>query len=161
MPVCRQAHNRLAFEFIVAVGSQLGSSCQGYTSHMRVHIPATGLYTYPGVVIACGKPQFLDAIQDTLLNPTLIVEVLSPSTEAYNRGRKFEHYRSLDSLREYLLISSERISVDLFTRQADGKWLLSSADRIDASLDLQSVGATLALAGLYEGIELTAATPAP
>ena len=158
----RQAHNRLAFNFSVEVGSQLrGGPCRGYNSDMRVHIPATGLYTYPDVVVACGQPQFLDAVQDTLLNPTLIVEVLSPSTEAYNRGRKFEHYRSLDSLREYLLISSERISVDLFTRQADGKWLLSSADRMDASLDLQSIGATLALAGLYDGIELTAATSAP
>ena len=158
----RQAHNRLAFSFIVAVGSQLrGGSCRGYNSDMRVHIPATGLYTYPDVVVACGQPKFLDAVQDTLLNPTLIVEVLSPSTEAYNRGRKFENYRSLDSLREYLLISSERISVDLFTRQPDGKWLLSSADRMDGSLGLESIGAKLALADLYAGIEFTAPTTAP
>ncbi len=63
---------------------------------MRIHIPATGLYSYPDVVVVCGEPQFLDAVQDTLLNPTLIGEVLPPSTEAYNRGRKFEHYRSLE-----------------------------------------------------------------
>jgi len=92
---------------------------------MRVHIPAAGLFTYPDVVITCGAPKLLDGHRDTLLNPNLIVEVLSHSTEAYDRGRKFDHYRSLESLREYLMISSERISVDLFTRQPDGKWLLT------------------------------------
>jgi len=113
------------------------------------------LFTYPDVIVVCGEPQLLDGRKDTLLNPTLIVEVLSPSTEAYNRGRQFEHYRSLDSLREYLLVSSERISVDLFTRQPDGKWLLTAADRLDATVELQSVGGTLALTDLYDGIDLT------
>jgi Uma2 family endonuclease len=153
------AHNRLVFNTIAAIAPQLrAGSCQGLPSDMRVHIPATGLFTYPDVIVVCGQPQLLDGRNDTLLNPTLIIEVLSPSTEAYNRGRKFEHYRSLDSLREYLLVSSERVSVDLFTRQPDGKWLLASADRLDASLELESVGATLALADLYGGIDLTLAT---
>src|SRR5436190_10717366 len=99
-------------------------SCRTCNSDMRVHIPATGLYTYPDVIVVCGEPQLLDGRNDTLLNPTLIVEVLSPSTEAYDRGRKFEHDRSLDSLQEYLLLSCERVSADLFTRQPDGRWLL-------------------------------------
>jgi len=147
------AHIGVVFNTILAIGPQLRSrSCRGFSSDMRVHIPATGLYTYPDVIAVCGKPQFRDGQPDSLLNPTLIVEVLSPSTEAYDRGRKFEHYRSLDSLREYLLISSERVSTDLFTRQPDGRWLLSSADRLDASIELQTIGGTLALADLYADI---------
>ena len=122
---------------------------------MRVHVPATELYTYPDVVAVCGERQFLDDRQDTLLNPNLIVEVLSPTTEAYNRGRKFDHYRSIESLREYLLVASDRIHTDLFTWQPDGCWMLTSADRLEDSLDLQSVGCRLNLADLYEKVEFT------
>src|SRR4051794_40673909 len=83
-------HNRVVFNTITSVGPGLrGTSCRGYPSDMRVHIPATGLYTYPDVIVVCGEPQLQDGRRDTLHNPTLIVEVLSPSTEAYNRGRKF------------------------------------------------------------------------
>jgi Uma2 family endonuclease len=89
-------------------------------------------------VVVCGKPQFLDGHTDTLLNPTLIVEVLSPSTEAYDRGRKFEHYRSLASLRQYLLVASERTETELRTRQPDGQWLLSFASEAPAVIDLES-----------------------
>jgi len=83
---------------------------------MRVHTPRTGLYTYPDAVVVCGEPKFLDKKETTLLNPTVIVEVLSPSTEAYDRGRKFEHYQSIDSLREYLLIDPNASSVTLYRR---------------------------------------------
>ena len=89
------AHNRLAWNLIVQLGPRLGSGpCQGFPSDMRVRVPSSGLYTYPDVVVVCGEPQFLDGRRDTLLNPNLIVEVLSPSTEAHDRGRKFEHYVS-------------------------------------------------------------------
>ena len=113
---------------------------------------ATGLYTYPDVVVACG-PQFVDDQEHTLLNPTLIVEVLSPSTEAYDRGLKFKLYRSIESFRDYLLVASESIDVELHTRQADGRWLLTSADRLEDVLDLPSIGCRLALADLYERVE--------
>jgi Uma2 family endonuclease len=121
----------------------------------RVQVGASGLYTYPDATALCGEPRFLDDTRDTLLNPSLIVEVLSPSTEAYDRGRKFEHYRSIESLREYLLVSAERVSVELFSRQPDGRWLLAAAASMDDVLDLPSVGCRIALADVYEGVALS------
>jgi Uma2 family endonuclease len=89
-----------------------------------------------------------------------LVEVLSPSTEAYDRGRKFEHYRSIESLRGYLLVASDRVHAELYTRQPDGRWLLTSADRLEDSLDLESVGCRLALLDLYEKTDLPGSQPA-
>jgi Uma2 family endonuclease len=86
----------------------------------------------------------------------LLIEVLFPSTEAYDRGRKFEHYQSIDSLREYLMVASDRVHADLFTRQADGRWLLTSATRLQDSLELESVGCSLTLSSLYEKVNVVA-----
>ena len=99
-------------------------ACQADSNDMRLSIQSAGLYTYPDVIAVCGEQRFLDDQVDTLLNPSLIVEVLSPSTEAYGRGRKFEHYKTIGSLREYLMITPDRIHADLFVRQDDGRWLL-------------------------------------
>jgi Uma2 family endonuclease len=126
---------------------------------MRVRVTPAGLYTYPDVVVVCGEPQFLDDTFDTLLNPTVIVEVLSESTEAYDRGRKFELYRSLESLAEYLLISSERVGVERFTRQPDGSWNFTAKASLEDSIDLQSVGCHLLLADLYEKVDFTPPQP--
>jgi Uma2 family endonuclease len=101
----------------------------------------------------------VDERRDILLNPSLLVEVLSPSTEAFDRGRKFEHYQSIESLGEYLLVASDRVHADLYTRQPDGRWLLTSADRLEDSLDLESVGCRLALADLYEKVDLPGSQP--
>jgi Uma2 family endonuclease len=120
---------------------------------MRVRVSPTGLFTYPDVIVVCGEPQFLDDQRDTLLNPTLIAEVLSPSTEAYERGQKFEHYRSLESLAEYLLVGSQRVSAELYTRQLDGRWLLTAANRLEDTLHLPATGCRLALADIYERVE--------
>lgn len=98
-------------------------------------------------------PRFLDGERDTLLNPTLIVEVLSPSTEAYDRGRKFGHYPTIESLAEYLVVSSERIGAELFTRQADGAWLLTAAGELTDTLQLSATGCKLTLADLYAKVE--------
>ena len=110
--------------------------------------------------MVCGEPQFLDETRDTLLNPNLIVEVLSPSTEFYDRVRKFEHYCSVESVTEYLLVSSERVRAELYTRQPVGRCLLTTADRMEDSLDLQSIGVHLALADLYEKVDFPAPGPA-
>jgi len=162
MGVARWTHNRLVANLIASLHQQLRSGpCQTLPSDMRVQVDATGLYTYPDVIVVCGDPKFLDENRDTLLNPRLIVEVLSPSTEFYDRVRKFELYRSVESVSEYLLVSSVRVSAELYTRQPDGRWLLAVANRMEDSLDLQSVGAHLALADLYEKVDLTAPpTPA-
>ena len=156
MSGAREAHNLIVLNLAAALHQQLRTRpCRAYMSDMRVRVSATGLYTYPDVLAVCGEPQFLDDRRDTLLNPNLIVEVLSPSTEAYDRGRKFEHYRSVESLSEYLVVSSERVSAELFTRQPDGRFLLTAAGRLEDSLDLQSVGCRLALADLYEKVDFT------
>ena len=101
-------HNLLAGNLYVSLHQQLRRRpCEVYQSDMRVWIPATGLYTYPDVVAVCGEPRFTDDHVDTLVNPTFVAEILSPTTEAYDRGRKFEHYRKVESLQEYLLVAQE------------------------------------------------------
>jgi len=151
-----EPHNLLVLNIGVQIHPQLRSSaCRTYANDMRVHISATGLHTYPDIVVVCGVPQFLDGCRDTLLNPTLIVEVLSPSTEAFDRGRKFENYQSIDSLKQYLLVASERVHADLFTRQPGGQWLLTAAGSIDDTVDLESVGCRITLRVSYERVEFS------
>jgi Uma2 family endonuclease len=155
MAVSDWVHNQLVVNLVAGFHNQFRSRpCDVYPSQMRVLVRATGLYTYPDVVVVCGERRFVDEQRDILLNPSLLVEVLSPTTEAYDRGRKFEHYQSIESLGEYLLVASDRAHVDQYTRRPDGQWLLTSADRLEDSLDLQSVGFRLALAGLYEKVDL-------
>lgn len=158
MAGARWAHNLIVANLIGELRQQLRTRpCAVTPSDMRVQVQATGLYTYPDVVIVCGEPRFRDEQRDTLLNPTLIVEVLSKSTEAYDRGSKFKHYRSLESLSDYLLIGSEVVSTDLFTRQPNGSWDISSADRLEETIQIPSVQCTLRLADLYEKVEFAAA----
>ena len=106
-----------------------------------------------------GGGRFLGAQQDTLLNPTLVIEVLSPSTEAYDRGIKFELYRTIESLREYVLISSERILVERFLRHTTEEWLLTAVNRMEGSIHLDSIGLDLRLADLYEKVEFAPTGP--
>ena len=156
MAGAKEAHNLLVVNLVGELSQQLRPRrCRVYSSDMRVRVSATGLYTYPDVIALCGQPQLLDQELDTLLNPTLIVEVLSPSTEAYDRGRKFEHYRSVESLKEYLLVASDRVHTDLFTRQSDGRWVLTSAGKLDDTIELESVGCRLAQADVYDLVDLS------
>lgn len=127
--------------------------CRVYPNDLRVCVSKAGLYTYPDVVAVCGGGEFLDGQLDTLLNPHLIVEVLSPTTEGYDRGRKFEYYRSIESLREYLMVWSDRVHAELFTREPYGIWRLREANLPGDTLDLRSVGCTLKLADLYDKVE--------
>lgn len=124
--------------------------CRTYTSDLRVAVGATGLYTYPDVVVVCGEERFEDAEVDTLLNPTLLVEVLSPSTESYDRGRKFDHYRALESLREYVLVSQSEAKVERYTRQEDGTWNYAVAEGLGSVLQLPGAGCELRLADVYD-----------
>jgi Uma2 family endonuclease len=149
-----RAHSLVVVNVMAELHRQLRSRpCLVYLVDLRVHVPTTGACAYRDVMAVCGESRFLDDQEDTLLNPGLIVEVLSPSTEACDRGRKFEHYKSIESLREYVLVASDRIHADLYTHQPDGRWLLTSADKLEDSLTLESVDAQLTLADVYEKVE--------
>ena len=134
--------------------------CQPFSSDMRVCVAPVALYTYPDVVVVCGDLKLLDDTFDTLLNPTVIFEVLSESTEAYDRGRKFELYCSLESLAEYVMISSLRVGVERYTRQPDGSWKYISKTSLEDTIDLKSVDCHLRLADLYERVAF-AQPPSP
>jgi Uma2 family endonuclease len=154
MAGAQENHNRLAAHLMIYIGQHIvPRGCSLYGSDMRVLVSPVGLYTYPDLSALCGEPQLLDSEIDTLLNPALIVEVLSPSTEAYDRGWKFQQYRSVDSLREYLLVASTTIAVDCLTRQPDGQWLLRSSNRLEDTFELQSVGCQFRLADIYQRVK--------
>jgi Uma2 family endonuclease len=132
-----------------------GKPCEVYSNDMRVRVPAARLYTYPDVVVVCGEPIFEDDYVDTLLNPTLIVEVLSRSTESYDRGRKSVYYRTIDSLAEYLLVEQDEYRVEQYLKQTDGRWLLSEETSLESSIELASVECKLALSEVYDRVDLS------
>jgi len=129
--------------------------CTVYSTDLRVRVSYTGLYTYPDVVVICDELQFADDEKDTVLNPSLIVEVLSPSTKDYDRGEKFEHYRTLTSLMEYILIAQDKHHVEQFVRQPDNRWLLSETNQLDGIIELDSIGCELALTEIYNKVKVT------
>jgi Uma2 family endonuclease len=152
MPGAAEEHGLISGNLFAQLHNQLRSSaCRPFMANLRVNVPVTGLYTYPDIVVACGERKFIDAEADTLLNPVFIAEILSPSTEAYNRGRKFEHYRTIPTLNEYL-VAQDRIQVDLYTRQPAGAWLLTSANQLTDTMALPPIQCSVLLADLYEGL---------
>lgn len=150
-------HNLVATNVAGELRQQLRDrDCEVYPSDMRVKVSPTGLYTYPDVTVVCGEPEFEDAEVDTLLNPKVIVEVLSASTADYDRGRKFTHYRRLASLREYVLISQDRPLVEHYVRQGRDQWLLTESSSLEETLVLPSIECQLPLAEIYLKVRFTA-----
>lgn len=148
-------HNLIAGNIYGELYIQLKNrSCNVYPSDMRLKVSGTGLCTYPDVMVVCGEEQFDDDEEDTLLNPILIVEVLSNSTERYVRGGKFEHYSKLDSLREYLLVARHRPRLELFTKQSVGRWLLAEFESLDDVVRLTSINCELAIKDVYLKVNL-------
>jgi len=148
-------HNLIVTNVLRDLSLQLkGRPCTTYPSDMRVKISPTGLYAYPDVTVVCGTAQFEDTQQDTLLNPTLIVEVRSESTEAYDRGGKFAHYRKLDSLQEYVLITQTKSHIEHYTRQPDNRWLLEEAESLHGTVHLPAVDCHLSLAEVYDKVDI-------
>jgi Uma2 family endonuclease len=123
---------------------------------MRVKVSDTGLYTYPDVVAVCGEPRFEDAEVDTLLNPQVLVEVLSPKTEAYDRGDKFAHYRRVESLQEYVMIAQDRVRVEHYLRQGE-QWLFTELSSLDDVLRLRSIDCELPVSAVYSKLGLPSA----
>ncbi len=153
-----EPHVLIAGNILTELNIQLrGRQCRVYGSDMKVAVAETGLYTYPDVVAVCGEPLFRDGSRDVLLNPSLIVEVLSPSTEAFDRGAKFAHYRRLPSLREYVLIAQEEMRVEVYMAVDDGTWSLREYSDPNAEVPLTSVNVRLQLAEAYRLVEFPSA----
>ena len=147
------AHSLIAANLIRRLGNRLdGKGCVVYTADLRVKVEATGLLTYPDVSVVCGTQRFLDEKEDTLLNPTLVIEVISESTEAYDRGKKFEHFRQITSCSEILLVSQREPRIDQYVRQ-QADWRLKEAVGMQAELELPSVGIVLPLAEVFANVE--------
>ena len=147
-------HNLLVTNLVTSANSQFrGKSCETYSNDMRVHIPATGFFTYPDVVMVCGEPKFLDDEFDTLLNPSVIIEVLLPTTAGFDRGRKFRHYQSIESLGEYLLIAQDEMNVEhLIKQESAGRWHIAEYNAPETGIELPSVGIALKLDEIYERV---------
>jgi Uma2 family endonuclease len=151
-----ERHNVIVANVVATLHRQLKSRpCRVYPSDMRVRIKETGLYAYPDVTVVCGRADFDDEQRDTLLNPTLTVEVLSKSTESYDRGEKCAHYRKLPSLAEYVLIAQDKMLVEHYVRQPQQQWLLSEASAAQESLQLPAIQCVLELAEVYDKVEFT------
>jgi len=152
-------HSLIATNLTAEVRNRLKShACVPYNADLRIKIEATGLCTYPDLSVICGPLQFAEGTDDTVINPTLLVEVLSDSTEGYDRGKKFEHYRQIPTLHGYLLVSQKEPRVEQFMRQADGHWLLNEAAGLEAALELPSLRISLSLAEVFAKVNFV---PAP
>ena len=135
--------------------------CEVYSSTLRLRVAGTGLYTYPDVMVACGEPLFADDQADTLLNPVLIAEVLSKSTQDYDRGQKFQLYRTVASVMEYLAIAQEKVFIEYWLRQSDHRWLLTEFDNLSASIRLDSIGVDVSIAEIYDKVMFAANPESP
>jgi Uma2 family endonuclease len=145
-------HNLITVNIARELSVQLKKRpCEAYLNDMRVKAAEARSYHYPDIVVVCGTPLFEDAHVDTLLNPTLLIEVLSPSTEAYDRGGKFAHYRKIPTLREYLLVTQDQPSIERYVRQGD-VWILTEALGLEATVPLESIDCVLSLREVYDKV---------
>jgi Uma2 family endonuclease len=147
------AHSQIAMGAGVALANKLSDRpCNVYNSDLKVGTARRRAYAYPDVTVVCGTPQFGEAERDVLLNPLVIVEVLSPSTEQYDRTRKFLQYQRIPSFAEYLLISQAAPRIELCSRQSDGFWEWSIAEGLDAAIAIPALDCTIALADVYRNV---------
>ena len=146
-------HNLIVTNIVAELLQQMkGRACEVYPNDMRVKVSATGLYTYPDAIVVCGEPRFEDAHVDTLLNPTLIVEVLSTSTAAYDRGQKFGHYRGIESLTEYVFVAQDECKVEHYAKQSDRQWLQTVVQSLEAEVKLDSIQGVLQIREIYDRV---------
>lgn len=143
-------HSLIAGNLVGELGNLLReTSCVVAVAQLRVATDPRRHYAYPDIVVVCDRPQFVDDQRDTITNPTLIAEVLSESTEKYDRGAKFERYRAVPTLSEYLLVAQDRVHVELYTRQPQGEWLLREWNDAAAEIDLAALGCRLRVGEIY------------
>ena len=145
-------HSTLMLNIAFALRSRLRGRCTVFSSDMRVQMANARTFVYPDVSVACGEPRFRDDAFDTLLNPAVVVEILSRSTEAYDRGLKSENYRKIASLHTYILISQDRFHVEVFFRNEAGSWTLTEADGKEAAVEIPGVGLRIPMEEIYEDV---------
>ncbi len=150
-------------EVILNVGTALrirlrGSGCKAYTSELRVLNTTTGAFLYPDITVICGEPVLSSIDKDTIVNPLVLVEVLSPSTEAYDRGAKFTHYKLLETFQVYVLVAQDQARIQTYTREGD-EWRLAEFAGLDATLEIPAINVTAPLSEIYEGVLLDTELP--
>jgi Uma2 family endonuclease len=144
-------HNLIVANVIITLGGQLkGRPCKVYPSDLKVGVTSSRGFFYPDVSVVCGDDEFADEERDVILNPTLIVEVSSETTAAFDRGKKFLSYQQINSLQEYLLVSQDEVLVEGYARQGDDTWLYTKVAGLERSLMLPSVNCELALKDIYD-----------
>lgn len=145
-----KTHNKIVASIILTIGEHLkGKSCSFFPSDLRVHNSENSLYTYPDVIVVCGEEKYLDDEFDTLLNPTVLVEVLSPATEDYDRGTKFKLYRTIPSLKNYILVSSTEYAAEIYSRSENDEWVLNTAQEKDSFIHISAIDYNLFLSDIY------------
>ena len=150
-----RAHNLITMNVSAGLHARLkDNGCEVYANDMRVSTPSTTSYFYPDVVVVCEEPRFEDKTCDTLLNPIILVEVLSPTTEFYDRNEKFSHYQQLQSLQEYILVSQDSVNVERRRRQVDS-WIVTNSQNLAEHLPLTSIQCELPLQEIYARITFT------
>lgn len=164
-------HGIISVNLVVSLGGQLrGTSCQVRTKDTKVRsgpvlqagASVKGLFSYPDVLVVCGEPQYHDTLRDVILNPKVLVEVLSPSTEAFDRGGKFHHYQMWNpTLADYLLVAQDEPLIDHFTRRDDGSWLYRSLGGLEVEIALDSIGCVLRSSEVYERVDFTSSADQP
>lgn len=155
-------HARIAGNVFASMHARFrGRSCEAFGSDIKVRVEASGLYTYPDVSALCGPAYFESERHGVLLNPSVLVEVLSPSTESYDRGVRFAHYRRIPSLREYVLVAQDQVHVERFARvdAAGAEWAMTVIEEIDASIVLPSIDCAIPLREVYDRVELAPRPP--
>jgi Uma2 family endonuclease len=147
-------HNQITFNIALELGVQLRARpCRVLGMDLKIRMPDSRKFFYPDLVVVCGEPQFHDDRKDIILNPILVVEVLSKSTAAFDRGAKFQAYRTVESLKEYLIVEQDSPLVEQYVREDDGRWALSTAAGLEGSLTLPSIGCTLNLGAVYDKVD--------
>lgn len=148
-------HAAIATNIVIALGNALeGKPCRPYASDLKVAVESKGGYFYPDAMIVCGNRQWQDERRETLLNPTVVIEILSPSTERYDRVVKFGHYREIPTLREYILVTQSEPRIERF-RLEGGNWIFDDVIGLESSLNLSSVAVEIPLARIYRDVEFT------
>ena len=153
MSGAKMPHNNISSNLLIALGIKLkGKKCKPYGSDMRTHIPSNTLFTYPDISIVCGEAETLNDDEYNVLNPTVIIEVLSKSTKNYDRGEKFKLYRDIETLKEYVLIDSESLHIEIFRLNDKNHWELEEYNDANNELKIKAIDETVLIADIYEGV---------